>query len=152
MAQQNAPIDYSTEDIPPILPILPLFDAALFPKMVLPLVVMQNESIKLIDEAMAKNRIIGLLFSNKKANEPIKPEEDLAKVGTSALILKMAKNEENKTHMLVQGLRRFKVISFEKEKPYSTARVESLEDKEKKDKETDPMQGAFSHHTRLLFN
>ncbi|MBT8358339.1 MAG: LON peptidase substrate-binding domain-containing protein, partial [Deltaproteobacteria bacterium] len=139
MAQQNAPIDISTEDIPPILPILPLFDAALFPKMVLPLVVMQNQSIQLIDEAMAKNRIIGLLFSSKKANEPIKPEEDLAKVGTSALILKMAKNEENKTHMLVQGLSRFKVISFEKEKPYSAARVETLEDEDKKDKEIEAL-------------
>jgi len=153
MAQQNAPIDVSTEDIPPILPILPLFDAALFPKMVLPLVVMQNESIKLIDEAMAKNRIIGLLFSNKKANEPIKPEEDLAKVGTSALILKMAKSEENKTHMLVQGLSRFKVISFEKEKPYSTARIESLEDKEKKDKEIEALMsnlyGLFNKIVKL---
>jgi ATP-dependent Lon protease len=54
MTQQNSSIDFSTEDIPQILPILPLFDAALFPKMVLPLVVMQGESIQLIDEAMAK--------------------------------------------------------------------------------------------------
>ncbi|NNK84423.1 MAG: endopeptidase La, partial [Desulfobacterales bacterium] len=109
--------------------------------------------IQLIDEAMAKNRIIGLLFSSKKANEPIKPEEDLAKVGTSALILKMAKNEENKTHMLVQGLSRFKVISFEKEKPYSTARVESLEDKEKKDKEIEALMsnlyGLFNKIVKL---
>jgi len=139
MTQQNSSIDFSTEDIPQVLPILPLFDAALFPKMVLPLVVLQGESIQLIDEAMAKKRIIGLLFSKKKTNEPIKPDEDLAKVGTSALILKMAKSKENKTHMLVQGLSRFKVISFEKGKPYSMAKVENLEDKEKKDNETEAL-------------
>jgi len=52
-----------TAKMPETLSILPLFDATLFPKMVLPLVVMQGESIQLIDEAMSKNRIIGLLVS-----------------------------------------------------------------------------------------
>ncbi|MEA3436362.1 MAG: endopeptidase La, partial [Thermodesulfobacteriota bacterium] len=153
MTEQNPSIDFSTEDIPPILPILPLFDAALFPKMVLPLVVMQGESIQLIDEAMAKNRIVGLLLSRKKINEPIQPDEDLAKIGTSALILKMAKSEENKTHLLVQGLSRFKVKSFEKGKPYSMARVENIEDKEKKDNEIEALMsnltGLFNKIVKL---
>jgi len=52
-----------------LLPILPLFDAALFPKMVLPLVVMQGESVKLVDEAMASDRLIGLVVSKKIAKE-----------------------------------------------------------------------------------
>ena len=153
MTQQNSSIDFSTEDIPQILPILPLFDAALFPKMVLPLVVMQSESIQLIDEAMAKKRIVGLLFSKKKTNEPIQSEEDLAKVGTSALILKMAKSEENRTHLLVQGLSRFKVISFEKGKPYPMARIENLEGKEKKDNEIEALMsnlgGLFNKIVKL---
>jgi len=153
MTQQNSAIDFSTEDIPQILPILPLFDAALFPKMVLPLVVMQSESIQLIDEAMAKKRIVGLLFSKKKTNEPIQSEEDLAKVGTSALILKMAKSEENRTHLLVQGLSRFKVISFEKGKPYPMARIENLEGKEKKDNEIEALMsnlgGLFNKIVKL---
>ena len=71
MTQQNSSIDISTEDIPQSIPILPLFDTALFPKMVLPLVVLQNESIQLVDEAMAKNRIIGLLFSKKNTKDAI---------------------------------------------------------------------------------
>jgi ATP-dependent Lon protease len=153
MTEQNSTIDFSTEDIPQILPILPLFDAALFPKMVLPLVVMEGESIQLIDEAMAKKRIVGLLFSKKKTDEPIQPDKDLAKVGTSALILKMAKSEENRTHLLVQGLSRFKVISFEKGKPYSVARVENLKDKEKKDNEIEALMsnltGLFNKIVKL---
>jgi len=48
------PVETDTEKIPELLPILPLFDAALFPKMVLPLVVMQGDSVRLVDEAMAK--------------------------------------------------------------------------------------------------
>ncbi len=147
MADQNSSTDFTTENIPQILPIIPLFDAALFPKMVLPLVVMQNESIRLIDEAMAKDRVIGLLVSKSKAKEPIKPEDDLAKVGTSALILKMAKTEDNRTQMLVQGLSRFRVISFEKEKPYPQARVEHIGEKEEKDNE---IEALMSNLTKLF--
>ena len=63
MADQPSSAEYDAEKLPELLPILPLFDAALFPKMVLPLVVMQRESVQLVDEAMAKDRIIGLVVS-----------------------------------------------------------------------------------------
>ena len=133
------PVEIDTEKIPELLPILPLFDAALFPKMVLPLVVMQGESVRLVDEAMAKNRIIGLVVS-KKPEEGIKPEEkDLAQVGTSALILKMAKTQDNRTQLLVQGLHRFKIKSWENSRPYLRARVELLQEKEVKDDETEAL-------------
>ena len=112
MTEQQAPPETSPEDIPEVLPILPLFDAALFPKMVLPLVVMQSESIKLIDEAMSKDRTIGLLVARKKTDEVPYPIQDLARIGTSALILKMAKTEDQRTQLLVQGLSRFEVKSF----------------------------------------
>ena len=65
MAESKPIVDIGKEKLPEMLPILPLFDAVLFPKMVLPLVVMQEESIKLVDEAMTKNRVIGLLVSKK---------------------------------------------------------------------------------------
>ena len=65
MADQQSSMEFDAEKVPEVLPILPLYDAALFPKMVLPLVVMQGESVKLVDEAMAKDRIIGLIVSKK---------------------------------------------------------------------------------------
>ncbi|HEA69922.1 MAG TPA: hypothetical protein ENI07_24385 [Desulfobacterales bacterium] len=91
MTQQQSPIAFSAEKMPKILPILPLFDVALFPKMVLPLVVMQNVSIQLVDEAMSQNRIIGLIVSKEPAKENGYTPKDLYTVGTSAMILKMAK-------------------------------------------------------------
>ncbi|MCF8069645.1 MAG: endopeptidase La [Desulfobacterales bacterium] len=121
-----------TENFPDILPILPLFDSTLFPKMVLPLVVMQQDSIQLVDEAMSKDRIIGLIASKNSSTERPDPQKDLYKIGTSALILKMAKSEDNKAQLLVQGLGRFKVKSYIKEKPYLQAKVERLMDIEKK--------------------
>jgi len=139
MADQRSPMEFDAETIPEVLPILPLYDAALFPKMVLPLVVMQGESVKLVDEAMAKDRIIGLIVSKKPEGKNSPDKEDLAAVGTSALILKMAKSQDNRTQLLVQGLSRFKINSFEDGKPYLVARVELIKDIEKNDNETEAL-------------
>jgi ATP-dependent Lon protease len=136
MTQQQSPIAFSAEEMPKILPILPLFDVALFPKMVLPLVVMQDVSIQLVDEAMSQNRIIGLIVSKEPIKENGYTPEELYTVGTSAMILKMAKTEDDKTQLLVQGLGRFKTQEYIKGKPYLQAQVEHIESIEKIDKRT----------------
>ncbi len=99
--------------------------------------VMQNESIRLIDEAMSKDRIIGLLLSKKPDIKNTYSAEELYAVGTSALILKMAKSEDQKAQLLVQGLSRFKVKNFTKGKPYLQATVEHIKETEKKDTKTE---------------
>ena len=139
MTQQQSSMDFSTEKMPEVLSILPLFDAALFPKMVLPLVVRQGQSIQLVDEAMSQSRIIGLVVAKKQARESGLTPEDLNTVGTSALILKMAKAEDNKAQLLVQGLGRFRTREYLKGKPYLQARVEHIQDIEKKDKEIEAL-------------
>jgi ATP-dependent Lon protease len=136
MTQQQSPIAFSAEEMPKILPILPLFDVTLFPKMVLPLVVMQDVSIQLVDEAMSQNRIIGLIVSKEPIKENGYTPKELYTVGTSAMILKMAKTEDDKTQLLVQGLGRFKTQEYIKGKPYLQARVEHIESIEKIDKKT----------------
>jgi ATP-dependent Lon protease len=55
MTDQQPPMDSDAEKVPELLPILPLFDAVLFPKMVLPLVVMQGESVQLVDFKNGQN-------------------------------------------------------------------------------------------------
>ncbi len=139
MADQPAPNKSETEKEAEILPILPLYDAALFPKMVLPLVVLQGESVQLVDEAMAKDRIIGLMVSKKPKDKETPGREDLAKMGTSAMILKMAKTQDNRTQLLVQGLNRFKIVAFEEGKSYFRARIELVRDIETKDNETEAL-------------
>jgi len=139
MADQRSPMEMDAEKIPEILPILPLYDAALFPKMVLPLVVLQGESVQLVDEAMAKDRIIGLMVSKKPEDKDTPDRADLAKMGTSAMILKMAKTQDNRTQLLVQGLNRFKIVTFEEGKSYLRARIEIVKDVEIKDNEIEAL-------------
>ena len=151
MADRQSPVEFDTGKVPEILPVLPLFDAALFPKMVLPLVVLQGESVQLVDEAMAKDRIIGLVVSQKPEGKDTPDRGDLAQMGTSALILKMAKTQDNRTQLLVQGLSRFRIKSFKDGKPYLLAQVELIKDIEKKDNETEAlMSNIVSQFERIV--
>jgi ATP-dependent Lon protease len=152
MQDKKPSVDYNTDNIPTVLPILPLFDATLFPKMVLPLVVLRGESVHLIDEAMANDRMIGLLVAKKQENVRPDPESgDLATVGTAAMILKMAKTEDNHVQLLVQGLSRFRVKSFQKGKPYLVAEVEHFDDINHKDNETEAlMANAIKQFGRVV--
>jgi ATP-dependent Lon protease len=140
MDEKKLSTDFGTENIPENLPVLPLFDAVLFPKMVLPLVVTEEDSVKLVDEAMSQNRIIGLLVSKTKSKDKSKPEEDLAMIGTSAMILKMAKAEDNKAQLLVQGLARFRVEKFSQNTPYLRADIENIHENGGNGKEVEAMK------------
>ena len=143
MTKPQTPTAIDPEKLPDVIPILPLFDATLFPKMVLPLVVMETASVRLVDEAMAAKRIVGLLVSKKtpKENTPSKAlSEEMAAMGTAGLILKMAKTEDNKAQMLVQGLGRFEVKAFVDGKPYLQAQVAHLKDIEHRDTETEALK------------
>jgi ATP-dependent Lon protease len=126
MDDQTTGLDFNPGKMPEALPILPLYDTVLFPKMVLPLVVMQQESVQLIDDAMSSDRIIGLLVSKNPSSEKQSSEEELYSTGTSALILKMAKTDDNKSQILVQGLSRFKVLEYIDKKPYLMGKTEYL--------------------------
>ena len=150
MTQPQSSIEINTDKLPGTLSILPLSDAALFPKMVLPLLVIQERSIQLVDEAMSRNRIIGLVVAKKPVEDGTYTKKDLHEVGTSALILKMAKTEDNKLQLLTQGMERFRVKDFIKGKPYPQALVEYIKDEDKKDKEiTALMSNMISQFTRF---
>ncbi len=119
----------SLDKIPDILPILPIVDTNLFPKMVLPLVLIQHEAIELIDEAMAGNRMLGLLLSKRSDIDSRHTADDLHRIGTIATILKMSKMEDDKAQLLIQGINRFKVKKFLQNKHYMQAQINVLASK-----------------------
>ncbi len=119
----------TSDSIPKKIPILPIVDTNLFPKMVLPLVLIQKEAIELIDEAMAGNRMLGLLLSKRSDLDSKHRTDDLHRIGTVAMILKMSKMEDEKAQLLIQGLERFKVVEFLQGKQYMQAKIEVLENR-----------------------
>lgn len=143
--------DNFIEKIPDVISILPVFDIALFPKMVLPLVVNHKSAIKLIDDAMSRNRIIGVLLSKKPNIESEYSTDDLHSVGSLAMILKMAKSDNNKVQLMVQGLGRYKINEFVNDDPYLQARVEPLTNIDSDDKQTKAlMTNALNLYQKII--
>jgi len=149
MTNEKIPEDIKTFNIPEILPILAI-DNIVFPKMIFPLEVVNEQSIKLVDEVMASDRLMGIVLSKKDTpggedKLTALPSHDM---GTCAVILKMAKGSDNKTQLLVQGLNRFRVIEYVEDKPYLQARLTLLEDDQIKDLEVE----ALMHNLTALFD
>ena len=130
------PMDNFTDNVPEVISVLPVFDVTLFPKMVLPLVIQHKSAMKLIDDAMSGNRIIGILLSRKPNAETEYSTDDLYSVGTLAMILKMAKGEGDKVQLMVQGLGRYRVNEFVNDEPYLQANISILKDVSAEDKQT----------------
>jgi len=141
MTEKNVAEDTKTIIVPEVIPILPLYNVLLFPKMMLPLEVIGPRSIQLVDDAMIKDRIVGLIMAKKEPDsfDYQYTLEDLYPVGTSATIMKMAKVSETKTQMLLQGISRFQIVELIDGKPYQQARIKVLEDKEVKNIETEAL-------------
>jgi ATP-dependent Lon protease len=99
---------------------------------------------------MSKNRLIGLIVVKKTSEDNVHSQDDLNTVGTSALILKMAKTEDNKLQLLAQGLGRFKVKKYVQKKPYLRASVEHIKEIDLKDKEIEAlMSNIIGQFTRI---
>lgn len=130
------PVENLTDMVPDTISVLPVFDVTLFPKMVLPLVIQHQSAMKLIDDAMSGNRIIGVVLSKRPNADVEYSTDDLYTVGTLGMILKMAKGEGNKVQLMVQGLGRFRVDEYISDDPYLQANFSILNDISSDDKQT----------------
>jgi ATP-dependent Lon protease len=108
--------------IPSELPVLPLRDIVIYPFMIVPLFVSRDRSIKAIDEALSQNRMI-LLVSQKDVDKEEPTQEDLYKVGTVAVIMRMLKLPDGRIRILIQGLSRAEVNSVVVGSDYAKATI-----------------------------
>ncbi|HEY3121196.1 MAG TPA: endopeptidase La [Vicinamibacteria bacterium] len=115
--------------VPETLPVLPLRDIVIFPFMIVPLYVSRDRSIKAVDQALADNRMILLLAQKRQDDEDPGPD-DVYQVGTVALIMRMLKLPDGRIRVLVQGIGRARVVSFEEGHPFLQARIESIPEPE----------------------
>jgi len=113
--------------VPSELPILPLRGTVLYPDLILPIMVGRKRSVKLIDDAMDTNRIIGVVTQRRSETEDPK-ETDLFSVGVAALILRMIRELDGSQRVIVQGVSRIRVKEYIQREPYFKARTDTLEE------------------------
>ncbi|NJC95511.1 MAG: endopeptidase La [Anaerolineae bacterium] len=107
---------------PDVLPILPLRGVVVYPQTAVPLTVGQPRSIKLVDDVVGGDKLVGLVTSLNPELETPGPA-DLYKVGTIATVHRLLRAPDGTVRLLVQGMDRFKVGEFVAEEPYLQAKV-----------------------------
>lgn len=110
------------EEVPEIIPILPLRNTVLFPGMVIPITVGRNKSIKLAQDYARSDDPIGVV--TQRDNEIEDPSlNDIFPVGTMARILKFVSMPDGSVTIIVQGVKRFELEELVQTEPYYKARV-----------------------------
>lgn len=118
--------------VPEELPILPISDAVIFPFMMVPLVLSDANLIRLADDCLAHDKMLGA-FSQREVpdedEEAETPEQDLVyEYGTAVKIQKMLRFPDGSMRLLGQGVARIRIRSFVQSAPYLKARVAKVEE------------------------
>ncbi|MFQ6099072.1 MAG: endopeptidase La, partial [Armatimonadota bacterium] len=131
--------DGNEPKIPPSLPVLPLRDHVIFPRMVVPLQAAAGPEAELVDLALARDRMVALVAARAPEKDHLLPD-DVYTRGTAAVILKMMKLPDDSRRLLVQGVARIELESFAKLEPYMIARVRVLEESGEESDETEALK------------
>lgn len=117
--------EMNNEELPNSLAILPLRNMVLFPGVVIPITAGRDKSIKLINDANAEGKIIGVVAQkNEEDEDPTK--SDIHKIGTVARILRVLKMPDGNVTVILQGKKRFEIDAVISESPYLKANIKEV--------------------------
>src|SRR5258706_3410106 len=119
----DAPQTSTPTKYPDVLPILPLRGLVVYPQTAVPLTVGQPRSIRLVDEVVGSDKLVGLIAARNPELEMPGPG-DLYQVGTIATVHRLLRAPDGTIRLLVQGMERFRVGEFVAEEPYLKAKIE----------------------------
>jgi len=122
---ENAENKTSQVEIPEILPLLPIRDIVIYPYMMLPLFVGRDVSIRAVEEALSRDRLI-FLVSQMNSSEENPAPADIHRVGTIASIMRMLKLADGRVKILVQGLAKGEVDTYLRERPFFEVKIKKV--------------------------
>ena len=113
------------EELPEMVPILPLKNTVLFPGVVIPITVGRDKSIQLIKDANKGDKVIGVVAQKDQAVED--PSIlDIYSLGTVAQILRVLTMPDGNTTIIIQGKKRFEIEQVVSEDPYIKAKIKKV--------------------------
>jgi ATP-dependent Lon protease len=111
-----------TQHGPRVLPILPMTDLVLFPRIIMPIALWDEPAQKLVNEVLLQDKTLGILTCKQDKLAPFDPDNFFA-IGTAAAILKMRQADDDSVRLLIQGLFRFRVDNWLGREPFLLAQV-----------------------------
>ncbi len=112
-------------EIPDVIPLLPIRDIVIYPYMMLPLFVGRDISIRAVEEALSRDRLI-FLVAQRNAQEDNPTPDAIYRIGTVASILRMLKLADGRVKILVQGMAKGEVENFLREKPFFEIKIRKI--------------------------
>lgn len=122
-----------------LYPVLPLRDIVVFPGMIVPLFVGREKSVRALESVVKEESKI-LLVAQKNPSQDDPQEKDIYKVGTVATILQLLRLPDGTVKVLVEGLHRAKVETFEQTNDYFSVQASKIEDELDDEEEVEALQ------------
>ena len=128
--------EMNNEELPADLPILPLRNTVLFPGVVIPITAGRDKSIKLINDANAAGKIIGVV-AQKDEDDEDPTSDQIHHIGTVARIMRVLKMPDGNTTIILQGKKRFEIKEFTQSEPYFKAKIKEVNEVRPKKKDAE---------------
>ncbi|HEY6475142.1 MAG TPA: endopeptidase La, partial [Polyangia bacterium] len=133
------PVPEGPVEVPDVISILPLRNSVLFPGSIIPIDVGRKKSVKLVEEAISKERPVIGIVTQRDARTEEPGSGDLYMVGCAARILKVIKLAKDNFSVILQGVSRIRILEIGGQDPFMTARVQALPDSPSTDVELDAL-------------
>ena len=139
--EKNFSLPIDTEETEADLPLLPVRDTVIFPRMLTPLFVGRDRSVLALEAALAeKSRLAVITQRDADLEEPA--PEDLFEVGTEVVVGRLLRMPDGSTNILAQGHQRIEVLEFTQEEPYLRAKVRYLYEENQKNLSSEALMRA----------
>ena len=133
------PVPEGPVEVPDVISILPLRNSVLFPGSIIPIDVGRKKSVRLVEEAISKERPVIGIVTQRDARTEEPGAGDLYMVGCAARILKVIKLAKDNFSVILQGVSRIRILEVGGQEPFMTARVQALPDSPSTDVELDAL-------------
>lgn len=118
-------VEINDDQIPELLPILPLRNTVIFPGVVAPITAGRDKSLRLIKSIKEDQKFVGMIAQRDGANED-PGQNEVFPTGTLAQIVKSFKMPDGNTTIIIQGKKRFRILEWVETEPFNMAKVEFL--------------------------
>ncbi|MEO0092064.1 MAG: endopeptidase La [candidate division WOR-3 bacterium] len=125
-------------NIPDELPVLAIRGGIIFPGVITPLIVATARAQKLVDEALMSNKLVCAIAQKNQEIEEAGPD-DLYRVGTVSIIIKMLRFPDGSLRILLSGIKRAQIDGYTQTEPYLKAKISLITEREEKDIATEAL-------------
>ena len=146
-------LESDTPELPPelTLPLLAIRNTVIFPVLAFPINVGRDKSLKAIEQAMAGDKLLGIVAQQDAKNEDPRPDE-LYQTGTVVKILKSVIMPGNKLNVIIQGMSRMTVSSWNQTSPFLEGDVDVITSPEADTREIEPLLSQLRELARKIID